>query len=1760
MAEVTPGEPIVLGKTMPNSQILLLDSNGVNTIRGEMCISGPGLATGYFKDETLTQERFVDLNEVRFYKTGDYAKREQGELVFLGRTDHTVKNRGFLINLESEVTPALLSHPSVVSATALHINDKLFGFVTPLACEEQQIRCDLADTFNPFLVPDHIFSFESLPLNPNGKVDVQALRQKALDHSSSSVGHIKSSSSQEDVLISAVASSLGINLETCDRNASFWDLGGNSLSAIRALAMLREHGMSILISRLLSSDGLASLSNDMTTDPIEDSKANLDTLAEIPMTAIQQKMLSSSSRNPHLNHITLDMQVSFGLTETLVSTLRESLVSLLARHQILSCELDIEKQSMRRRQFCELDWQTIITTASEWENEGCRQMRMIHSLMQTCGPLNSTFRLIVAPGHRSRLLWPIHHSRIDGWSVKVLLQELRALLNGEALPKPSQFFHAALIQKSLHDQPSAAAFRFWDDVAIMGRAARPIKFPQSSRRELIDGICEAKLQIDMPNKQVREACRSMGISVSGLIYGAWALLLMRYSGSRTASFGAVFSGRNLPMTGSDSVVGPMINVCPFAAQWPEAIDKAHWLAQIQTRINSMSDIQWSLDTYLSHTTENSPLAHDSLISVQADLLDCSLSCQAIPARWELKAHQISEAPWTLLVEEVGNNINLRLLYRPEVTSLSGTARALTHLKNILSSLLDPQVISLDQAQDSIFSASERQALLQSHQEIAPLSDQGFNVKKAFECSADCFAHLNALESPSASMTYRELDRVANTLAWQLSAEVGPGSTVAVMSDGSIEWIIAILAIIKTGAAYCPIDINLSSARIEKMLRLSKSNAVVAPKETHLNLIHGRSGCRTFVVNQAIRESASCNEESLFSKASLDDPVCLIFTSGTSGSPKSVRPTSRGLLSYIAHGPARLNAGPGRRIAQTFSVGFDACAAEIFGTLCYGGTLLLKHSDDLLGNLRTADAAMMTPSFLSACEPADFPNLNTILLGGEAVPQVLADTWSTGRTLYNGYGPCECTVGSVFKQLSPQSEVTLGRPVPGLLVYVLSEERKPLPIGIEGEIYISGTQVIGRYFTCNEKDQGRFMPDPWHPGQMMFRTGDSGRWNDYMELEYVGRLDRQVKVRGFRINLEEVESVIRQASPRINQVAVVVSMGSLVACLSPETVDEQQIAAQLRQMLPYFSVPSRFVKMDKLPLTANQKIDLRACASLESTQVRPAIPPSTKLATLVANTWGEVLKSEMKGESSAFSLEDDFLQLGGHSLLQLQLTRKLSAYLKCNIPLRAIMTNTVLSDQAEALQKVISDSPSRQSMLDWKAKSLGYSDSLVSSSEEEIMLLSNEQSFKSAFNMPCLFRIDGGLDLNSLISAISRTIEANAALRTRFRCHNGKLMRETVHAASLLDIRAVSTLDQATIDVEVNKVFDFEHSQLLRLVLFMTGVGISHLLIVAHHSIMDGAALGLFFSQIQREYEHAQRNFRDLGCAQDSSSDQSNTPTRNAKPSPDYLDWIAWQSREPEDNKRLFWKQYLHELPQPLFAAKPSLANNEGRVLTQATTTILFQAIKNTCSRVRISEQQLFLSAVALSFSGAYDRKDIVTAIPCSRREEPGSEEIIGLLLDRLPVRLRQDQDSQSCGDFLQDVRANSEQGLVNYIPYLQICDAVGAQSQLFDVMVSYHPRSSELTLDLPRCKIEARRLRPRGAKFPCMFEVFEEDGCFRLDIEHMVNLISHEEVSVLASLFSNALELLCRDTNGTEPQAAETVGKIIEGLSASASKLRLAKS
>ncbi|MDX8142404.1 amino acid adenylation domain-containing protein [Lentzea sp. BCCO 10_0061] len=466
-----------------------------------------------------------------------------------------------------------------------------------------------------------------------------------------------------------------------------------------------------------------------------------------------------------------------------------------------------------------------------------------------------------------------------------------------------------------------------------------------------------------------------------------------------------------------------------------------------------------------------------------------------------------------------------------------------------------------------------------------------HVHHAFETHATRRPHLTAVEHLGESLTYGELDARASTLAEILvRGGVRPGDHVGLFLTRSISMVVGVLAVLKAGAAYVPQDVRITpEAHLRHIVRVARVNVVLtttadaASLPPHLATI---ITIDTLPAAGAFRRTITAES----------DIAAVIFTSGTTGRPNGVRVSHANLCNVLLTAPGSLGVAPGIRVSQLLNIAFDMAMWEILGTLANGGTLVIR-GDDLARTASTVDVVIATPSVLATLDPAACQRVRTVAVAGERCPQALADVWAGRVAFHNACGPTEVTIVNTVQRYEPGSgQLTIGRPVPNTTVYVLDDDLRPCPIGAVGEMWAGGACVTAGYLGDLDLTAERYRPDPFLGGDhLMFRTRDLGRWTREGRLEHRGRTDDQVKVRGFRVELDAVTAALERAED-CDRATTVVHDGKLVGFISPGTATPEQARRAVSQRLPYYCVPTLIVPVDTLPTTDRGKVDRRALLS------------------------------------------------------------------------------------------------------------------------------------------------------------------------------------------------------------------------------------------------------------------------------------------------------------------------------------------------------------------------------------------------------------------------------------------------------------------------------------------------------------------------------------------------------------------------------------
>ncbi|KAL6809688.1 non ribosomal peptide synthase [Trichoderma sp. SZMC 28015] len=1182
------------------------------------------------------------------------------------------------------------------------------------------------------------------------------------------------------------------------------------------------------------------------------------------------------------------------------------------------------------------------------------------------------------------------------WLIHHSLIDVHASIMGESLPdQPQQFWRLS----QLLPRP------FWRDLLSKVADVSPLNLPKPSQEGSLDGFGLIKVDFGIPLSVVQRICAANKLTPAATLHAAWTLLLRSYSSQNQLVFGTVFSGRDFPLPGIEEVVGPLLNTYELLAHWLAAEAMEKYMPGSHSRI---------LETILF-------LEYDL-----PGLHDCE---------WRFDRIDRPEFGLTVSIRQEDANLCLRTSFDRSVYTEPVIRRMMSHFRNIFHAILDPRYPC-----EFLSLTSASPALMDPYTGV------------------DQWPDAVAIESLTHSITYHELDQLGNYVAERITSLIQPGEAVAVFSDRSMDWVIAVIATIKAGAIYVPIDIKLPEQRFRIMLETSKAKLCIITSADSLQKYNDLFDMSLYVPDVLAGWDRKQSKR-LETVTKPDDVAYITFTSGSTGVPKGVCIEHQSIVSYLSYGPSRMDARPGRRHAQMFSPGFDVNQAEIFGTLCYGATLVLYDPEDPFAHLCRVHATMITPSFLSVLDPASFSNLDTILFAGEAVPQALADRWARRRIVYNSYGPCECTIGCLIQPLQPQVEVTLGWAIPRVGVYILDEENRPVPIGVPGEICLSGIQVARGYIGPGTEDlsRTRFIPDPFVPGHHMYRTGDRAVWTEAMEPRFQGRFDNQVKVRGYRVELTEIENVIGMIDTNVRRVAAVVQGDIIIAFVEPSTVDVLCIQAGLQSRLPAYACPSKIVALPSLPTMPNQKLDRKKLQSYSSPTIMGNQKSSTFLQQLLIEAWKTAIGLP---EETAINDESDFLALGGSSLSQLRMAQIVCGKLERKLPLKLFIWNTgflALSDQiadycmkegANVSRTVLSEQP-------WMTLKPPFN--ATSHLEKELVLLSMSSPTPQTFNVAVQIRLIGIVDMIALENAVLAVTSSQPILRSCFRVEKETVVR--CMSRTPCDIIREEQLNSDVVDNLANRPFDLFSGPLTR-VLLGRNQGETTIVLIQHHAVTDKVAIKAFFRRVVIEYLH-------------------NIDKEKQERLEEVLSNPGYAAHESDIE---YWRSQLSSGLVQYVGESNSFSLN--------------------WKRTSSSSMELFVTIVALALAEVKKTYDV-----------PGTEDLLGVFLDRLPIRIHIPlQDSYDLLDFIQSVGELIRDALAHSISLKDIRD-VTTHNELFQVMLVYNSLEDSIsnTLSIPNVR----------TKFPLLLEFTEEPDSMVCRMEYMEHLLPSSIAITIGEAIAN---------------------------------------
>ncbi|MBW3654501.1 MAG: amino acid adenylation domain-containing protein [Gemmatimonadetes bacterium] len=1217
---------------------------------------------------------------------------------------------------------------------------------------------------------------------------------------------------------------------------------------------------------------------------------------------------------------------------------------------------------------------------------------------------------------RHHLVCTQHHLVLDGWSLPRLFQDVAALYTAETegraaeLPpvRPYRDFVAWLQGR----RPEAAE-RFWRE-ALDGVAA-PTPLGPDTPDAGAAGLGRETLRLaPEATARLEAAARAGGLTLNTVVQGAWALLLARHAGQDDVVFGATLSGRPAEVEGVEGIVGLFINTLPVRVRVPAGERMLPWLRGLQA---------WNLAMQEHQDTPLTQVQAWSQVPAGVPLFDSILAFQNYPVGEPLgrglrvvnRGLDVQTNYPLALRATLHGGLTLHADYRGARFGAAAVARMLDHLGCILAQVADDADVRLGDVR--LMGEDERNRVVHAWNATDRDFPRDVCLHERFAEQVRQRPDAPALAWGDARWTYAELDARANRLANQLvHAGVRPDTRAAVLMERGAEFIVSVLAVLKAGGCYVPLDPAYPAERLRLMLEDSDARVLVTHSRRAVGLT--ARDLRIVCLDHEADEIAGRGAEAPVSGATPDNLAYIVYTSGSTGRPKGVMVTHRNVVQLVVETDyVRLR--PGDRVAQASNASFDALAFETWGALLNGATLVGIGRDTLLSPAALRDVLReerITTLYqttallnqLSREQPDVFATVREVLFGGQAV-----DADSVRRVIAAGkperllhmYGPTETTAWCSWEPVESVAEgartVSVGRPTGNQRVYILDRTLQPAPAGVAGEAYVGGEGVVRGYLDRPGLTAERCVPDPFsgRAGARMYRTGDRLRWSADGRLEFVGRLDAQVKIRGFRIEPGEIESVL-SAHSAVSEARVVVREDEpgekrLVAYVVG-AVNAHELKEHLGRTLPDYMVPSAYVVMESLPLTPVGKLDVQALPAPGAGSEGMYVAPRTAAEEVLAGIWESVLRVERVG------IHDGFFGLGGHSLLATRLVSRVREAFGVELPLRTLFDHPTVAEMAEQVEALRYAGASPLPPVERVDRDGPLP---LSFPQERLWFLDQAEDTGGSFTIPFSIRIEGeSLDAGLLERAFSHVIARHEVLRTVLPAVDGE-GRQVIHPPAPFTLPRAELRDvpESERDEElrrlsaeqVNRPYHLERGPLLRALLARTGEAEHVLLLNLHHGVFDAWSVGVLVRELTASYGA----FR-AGA------------TPDLPPLPvQYADYAAWQRdwmRTPAAQEQLaYWKRQLAHLPTLDLSGgrpRPERLSYRGGTLPVRLGPALAEQARATAREGNVTLFMLLLAAYKVVLAHHARTRDLVVGADVAGRNRAELEPLIGFFVNELVLR------------------------------------------------------------------------------------------------------------------------------------------------------------
>ena len=1752
---------IPIGRPIANSTTYIVDLNRQPVpigVKGELWVSGDGVARGYLNNPELTAERFIInpfVSGKRIYRTGDLALwHKDGNIEFCGRMDHQVKIRGYRIE-PGEIEMCLRQHPGIKDVVITTREDEkgdkyLCSYIIPCSPETSttlntsELKEFLSDKLPDYMTPAYFVQMAKIPLTLNGKIDWKALPDPRVNTAEE---YAPPSDKTEEKLVELWADVLGMKKEMIGMGADFFELGGHSLKATTLVSKIhKSFEIEVPLPEVFSRPTIRELSayikeakhsDYAAIKPVEKKEYYPLSSAQKRLYVIQQMVHTNTTYNmPYILPLS---------TEANVEKLQRTFSQLIQRHESLRTSFQIVNQEPMQKihdkvefrvEYREIDQQDRYPQPSGGSQRTAAGIfkHVLQPFDLSQAPLLRAI-LIKQPRTQQLLFLDMHHIITDGTSQAILQAELMALYSGEEL-HPLKFQYKDFSEwqnlekqgERMKQQETYWINEFSGELPLLNL---PTDYPRP-RMQSFEGSFMDFVLNEKETRALKDMTKETNVTLYMSILSVFTVLLSRLSGQEDIIVGTpIASRRHMDI---ESVVGMVVNTLPIR-NFPEGEKTFYeFLAEVKTRTLAVFENQeYQFEDLVENAAVRRDTGRNPIFDAMFNLLnesDYSGDISEVPEEPPYEhVPATSKFDLNLTAVELGDRLFFELEYCSKLFTPGTIDRIIGYFRKILSVLSEPGNRALKIAEIEIITEEEKAIILEMSNGMEEAVDEYQAVHHWFEEQAVKNPGNTALlwasrgypfeNARDSSLTYKELNRRANQLAGILRGKgVGRDTMVGLMLQRSFEMIIAVLAIMKAGGAYLPIDVQYPGERKKYMLEDSRLRLLVTTYEMGKKAPDIPLNVEIIDPTDKQIYTGPCKNPSHINKGS--DLVYIIYTSGSTGKPKGVMLEHRNLINLLKFQFNYTNIDCSK-ILQFASISFDASFHEIFSALLSGGELYLIDKETRT-NIRELFAIIEDNEILTLFLPMSFLRLifnqeeyiqlipgciRHIQTAGE---QVVIGNWLRRYLkekkvyLHNHYGPSETHVVTTLT-LDPAGDIpelpSIGKPILNTGIYILDKKNTLLPMGVVGELCIGGIQVGRGYLGKDDLTKRRFISNPFNPGEKIYKTGDLARWIPDRNVEFLGRIDHQVKIRGFRVEPGEIENQLMN-HPSIKEVVVltrkeenndkylcayIVSSGKLTAV---------ELREYLSQSLPDYMVPSYYVFLTQIPLTPNGKVDRGSLPVPQLKSGKEYIGPRGEIEKKLAAIWGEVLGIG----KDKISIDDNFFVLGGHSLKATIALNKIHKEFEVDMNLGKIFELPTIRGLAQYIRNI---SGKRFVYINPTEKKEYYQ---LSSSQKRLYFIQQMNPDSIAYNIPDTEEINKNLEKEQLQRVFKRLLKRHDSFRTSFHTvGDNTVQRIKEDVPFILEYYELKGEEPAPTEIAgiVNgfvRPFQLEAAPLIRIGFIDTGEQRNILMMDMHHIISDGVSLEILADEFNRLLEGESLPYLKL----------------------QYKDFSAWQNRlltsgELARQETYWLSEFEGEIPALDLLTdyeRSTVGNFEGGMKGFGIGKRETALLKKIALEEGMTLFMMILAVYSIFLNKISNREDIIMGVPVAGRGHVDLEQIVGMFVNTLALRNFPHGD-KTLSQFLGEVKTRTLQAFENQdYQFEDLVDKIGGKrgdgrQPLFDVIFTFDtsPESSENKSkeELRQQDLSLQEYRKRMLKFDMLlsgvdageniFFAFEYDKC-----------------------------------------------------------------